>query len=184
MAVIRGPNKVLKATKNMNLILWDWDTPMYSKVRKSHHTNQASYKKEGKKKRLKNPALRCSADTCKCFSQPTQFLYMNKGQRGQTQAPLLLFQGWMTPTTMIATISNRIMMAMHIHFREFFWSFLAFWSADVPLWTWSTAVLTWTILSLTQIEINMRCILWTYITYIQKIKDASWTQTNLAFNVI
>ncbi len=37
-----------------------------------------------------------------------------------TQAPLLLFKGFKTPTTVIATISRRIMMAMHIHFRELF----------------------------------------------------------------
>lgn len=74
------------------------------------------------------------------------------GQREQwqTQAPLLLFQGWMTPTTTTAIITRRIMIAMHIHFREFFWSFFAFWSTLVPLWTCSTAVVTWTRFPLTR----------------------------------
>ncbi|GAU17092.1 hypothetical protein TSUD_105910 [Trifolium subterraneum] len=59
-------------------------------------------------------------------TKPTRNSYIyGQGTKGLTQAPLLLFQGLRTPTTMIATITNRIMMAMHIHFREFFWSFLA-----------------------------------------------------------
>lgn len=98
----------------------------------------------------------------------TTHIYIWTTDKGtQTQAPLLFFQGLITPTTMIATIINRMMMAMHIHFREFFWSFLALWSAVVPLWTWSTALLTWTSLLLTQIELNVRCVLHTNI-YIQK----------------
>lgn len=83
------------------------------------------------------------------FGNQLYYITWTRNKTRKTQAPLLLFQGWMTPTTITATITKRIIMAMHIHFLEFFWSFFAFWSTVVPLWTWSTAVVTWTRFPLT-----------------------------------
>lgn len=67
--------------------------------------------------------------------------------KGKTQE-LPLFQGLMTPTTMTATIIKSIIMAMHIHFRELFWCFLALCRAVVPDWTLVTAFETWTDISI------------------------------------
>lgn len=61
----------------------------------------------------------------------------------KSQAPLLLFHGLSTPTTMTATIIRRMMMAMHIHFLEFLCSDFAFCRAVFPDCTWSTAAETW-----------------------------------------
>lgn len=58
-------------------------------------------------------------------------------------------------------------MAMHIHFREFFWSFFAFWSAVFPLWTWSTAFVTWTQFPLTHNTKQCTTSLWYTSMHIQ-----------------
>jgi len=58
-------------------------------------------------------------------------------------APFLWTHGLMTVTTMIIIKMRSIKIATHIHFLEFFWSFLAFWSALLPCCTWSTALETW-----------------------------------------
>lgn len=58
-------------------------------------------------------------------------------------APCLVTHGLMTETTMIITKMRSIMMAIHIHFLEFFCSFFAFWRVWFPCCTWSTALETW-----------------------------------------
>lgn len=76
-------------------------------------------------------------------------------------------------------------MAMHIHFREFFWSFFAFCSADVPDWTLVTAFETWTDISVnthnqTKYVLQHTCV---HIETQPDQKDES-TKANLTFNVV
>lgn len=58
-------------------------------------------------------------------------------------APFLWTHGLMTETTMIIIKMRSIKIATHIHFLEFFWSFLALTRALLPCCTWSTALETW-----------------------------------------
>ena len=51
----------------------------------------------------------------------------------------MFFQGLRTPTTITATTMRRMMIAIHIHFLEFFCKLFALWRAVFPDWTWSTA---------------------------------------------
>lgn len=55
---------------------------------------------------------------------------------------------------MIATMIRRMIIAMHIHFLEFFCSFFAFWRAVFPCCTWSTALETWQIKTVNKRIVN------------------------------
>jgi hypothetical protein len=47
-----------------------------------------------------------------------------------------------TARTIITMMISRMMMPMHSHFLEFFWSDFARCKATVPAWTCSTALVT------------------------------------------
>lgn len=75
-------------------------------------------------------------------------------------------------------------MAMHIHFRELFWCFLAFCRAVVPDWTLVTAFETWTDISINTTKQNMSFNKHVRTQKHNPTKKVESTKANLAFNVV
>ena len=53
------------------------------------------------------------------------------------------FHGFSTERTIMSAITSSNMMAIIMHFLDFFCKLLAVWSASVPVRTWSTAFVTY-----------------------------------------